>query len=341
MTEKQNSPKQFFKEQVQNYSQQLSQIKKSIRQVAALRISSFLITVLGIYLTAGHSLTGLLIIAFAGFSLFGFFVFRHIRLYKQKKQVESLLQINENELRLMKRDTSHQPEGLEFLDTSHPFAADLDIFGKRSLFQLLDRSATHIGSNRLAYTLLHPLTQKDQIITRQEAIAELSEMPRWRQEFQALGNQEEKEKNSVEDLLRWAEKRDTVFNKPIFKILLVITPLLGLGVVGLSSFGLLPYSTFLAFLILPFLVLGLRIEKINKAYDLLSKKASLLEQYATLFEKATEKGFRSDIMQQIVKTLTEGEASAFGAVRKLSAISKAFDYRLNILIGIPLNIFFL
>ena len=46
-------------------------------------------------------------------------------------------------------------------------------------------------------------------------------------------------------------------------------------------------------------------------------------------------------MQQIVKTLTEGEASAFGAVRKLSAISKAFDYRLNILIGIPLNIFFL
>jgi hypothetical protein len=341
MTEQQTAPERFFEGQVENYGQQLSQIKKNIRQVAALRISTFLVTVLGIYLTAEHSLTGLLVIAITGFLLFGFFVFRHIRLFKQKKRTEKLLQINESELRLLKRDTSHQPDGHEFLDTGHPFAADLDIFGKRSLFQLLDRSATHIGRNHLALMLLHPLTQKEQIIKRQKAIAELSGMPRWRQEFQAFGSQEEKEKNSVEYLLRWAETRDTVFNKPVFKILLVITPLLGLTVVGLSSFGLLPYSSFLAFLILPFLVLGLRTEKISKAYDLLSKKASLLEQYATLFKKATEKEFRSDIMQQIVKTLAEGEASAFDAVKKLSAISKAFDYRLNILIGIPLNIFFL
>ncbi len=334
-------PKQFFEEQVQHYSQQLSQIKKNIRQVASLRISTFLITVLAIYLTAGKTWIAVLLVAIAGFSLFGFFVFRHIRLFKQRKWTEKLLQINEGELRLLKRDTSHQPEDFEFLDASHPFTADLDIFGKRSLFQLLDRSATHAGRNSLAFTLLHPPMQKELIITRQKAIAELSGMSHWRQEFQALGKQEEKEKNSVEYLLRWAETRDTVFNKPIFKILLVITPLLGLGVVGLSSFGLLPYSSFLAFLILPFLVLGLRIDKINKAYDLLSKKTSLLEQYATLFEKATEKNFRSDIMQQIVKTLAEGEASAFGAVKKLSVISKAFDYRLNILIGIPLNIFFL
>jgi len=341
MIEKQTRPRQFFEEQTEHYSQQLTQVKKNIRQVAILRISVFLVTVLGIYLTAGQTWKAVLLVAIIGFSSFGFFVFRHIRLFKQKKWTEKLLQINEDELRLLKRDTSHQPDGHEFLDAGHPFAADLDIFGKQSLFQLLDRSATHIGCNNLALMLLHPLTQKGQIKERQEAITELSEMPHWRQAFQALGNREEKEKNSAEDLLRWAKTSDTVFNKPVYRILLIITPLLGFADVVLISFGLLTFSSFLAFLLLPLFVLGLRLTQINKAYNLLSRKTSLLEQYAALFEKTEEKEFRSEIMRNAVRILAEGDVSAFKAVRQLSAISKAFDYRLNILIGIPLNIFFL
>ncbi len=341
MAEQQTTPGTFFKQQVTHYEEQLTQIQKSIRRVATLRISLFLITVLGIYLTAGHSLTAVLTVAVAGFSLFGFFVFRHIRLYKQKKRVESLLQINKNELRLLRRDTSHQPEGLEFPDTEHPFAHDLDIFGKRSLFQLLDRSATHSGRKHLALTLLYPLKQKERIKDRQETIAELSGVPRWRQAFQALGNIEEKDKNVAENLLEWAKNTGTVFNKPVYKILLIITPLLGFADVILISFGVLTFSSFLFFLLLPFLVLTPRLSQINKTYAHLSKKASLLEQYATLFEKMEEIKFHSNIMKDAVNSLAKGDVSAFKAVRQLSDISKAFDYRLKMFAGILLNIFFL
>jgi len=335
------TPEQFFKEQVEQYSQQLAQIKKSIRQIATLRISAFLVTVLGIYLTSGHSMTAVLLVAVVGFSVFGYFVYRHIRLFKKKKQTEILLSINENELRLLHRDTSHQQEGLEYPDAGHPFAADLDVFGRRSLFQLLDRSATQGGREQLAFTLSFPLKLRKQIKKRQQAVAELSQMPRWRQEFQALGNSKENKKNEAAGLLRWAKTKDTGFNKPVYKILLIVTPLLGFTDVILSSLGLLPYSSFLGFLFLPLLVLGFQQEKINRAYEFFSKKASLLEQYATLFEKTEEKYFHSEIMQQAVKTLAEGETSAFAAVKRLSAISRAFDYRLNILVGISLNIFFL
>lgn len=341
MAEQHLAPERFFKNQVENYGQQLSQIKKNILQVATLRISTFLVTVLGIYLTAEQTWIAVLLVAIVGFSSFGFFVFRHIRLFKQKKWTEKLLQINEDELRLLKRNTSHQPDGHEFFDTGHPFAADLDIFGKRSLFQLLDRSATHIGREHLALTLLYPLKQKEQIKERQEAIAELSGMPHWRQAFQALGSTEEKEKNSTASLLSWAKATETVFNKPVYKILLIITPLLGFVDVVLSSFGVLPYSSFLVFLLLPFFVLVPRLSQIDKTYALLSKKTSLLEQYATLFKRTEEKDFRSHIMQHTVKTLAEGDISAFKAVHQLSVISKAFDYRLNMFAGILLNIFFL
>jgi len=309
--------------------------------VAALRISLFLITVLGIYLTAGYLLTAVLTVAVAGFSLFGFFVFRHIRLYKQKKRVESLLQINENELQLMKHDTSFQPDCHEFLDVEHPFVADLDVFGKRSLFQLLDRSATHIGREHLALMLLNPLKQKERINERQEAIAELTKMPYWRQAFQALGNIEENDKNRATGLLNWAKTKETVFNKPVYKILLIFTPLLGFTDLILISFGILNFSSFLVFLLLPLLVLGPRLSQINKAYALLSKQTSLLEQYSALFQKTEEKEFRSKIMRNAVKTLAEGDVSAFKAVRQLSVISKVFDYRLNMMVGIFLNIFFL
>ncbi|GMT44304.1 MAG: DNA mismatch repair protein MutS [bacterium] len=341
MAEQQTAPGTFFKQQVSHYEQQLTQTQKSIRRVGTLRISVFLITVLGIYLTAGHSLTAVLTVAVAGFSLFGFFVFRHIRLYKQKKRVESLLQINENELRLLNRDTSHQPDGHEFLDAEHPFVADLDIFGKRSLFQLLDRSATHIGRKHLALTLLYPPKQKEQIKERQEAIAELSGIPRWRQAFQALGNTGGKDKNAAENLLDWAKNTETVFNKPIYKILLIITPLLGFTLMALNIFGVLSFAGFLTFLLLPLLVLGPKLTQINNVYERLSKKTALLEQYASLFEKTEEKAFGSKIMKEAEKTLVEGETSAFKAVRQLSGISKAFDYRLNMFAGFFLNIFFL
>ncbi len=247
MAEQHSTPESFFKQEVAYYEQQFAQVQKSIRQVASLRISVFLITVLGIYLTAGHSLTAVLTVAVAGFSLFGFFAFRHVSLFRKRKWTKKLLQINENELRLLRLNTSHQPENLEFMDAGHPFANDLDIFGKRSLFQLLDRSATYIGREQLAFSLLYPLKQKEQLKERQEAIAELSGMPRWRQAFQALGNMEENDKNSATGLLDWAKNTETVFNKPVYKILLIIIPLLGFTLAALNIFGVLPFLPFLIF----------------------------------------------------------------------------------------------
>ncbi len=338
---KQQVPEQFFREQVEKYGGQLAEIKKQIRQVATFRIVSFLFTVLAIYLSAGHSLRAVGIVAVLGFSLFGIFVYRHLKLYQKKKQLDKLLEINKNELRLLFLNTSRQTEGLAFLDSDHPFAADLDVFGKRSLFQLLDRSATASGQQELTRILLSPEQDIENIRQRQEAIAELAEKPHWRQAFQMLGDKNQNDLESVAGLLRWAENGKKVFDKPGFRFLLVLNPLLGLTTILLISLRLLPFSSFLLFLILPFAVLAPYQKKINEAYDLLGRKASLLQQYARLFAKLEKSKFRSPIMTQAQKTLAEDNSSAFRAVQQLSAISNAFDYRLNLLAGIALNLFFL
>ena len=338
MSEQNSGPESFFKAQTALYETRLQQVKKQIARVATGRIMSFLLTVLGIYLSAGYGPVPVSCIALAGFSVFGFFVFRHVRLFRQKAYTEKLLSINQNELRLFRRDTSQQPTGEAFAVAHHPFAGDLDLFGQGSLFQLLDRCATFLGRRRLAAFLNFPSKTPETIRKRQQAIAELAADPHWRQEFQAAGSGED---TAADSLLQWAVTGKTHFSKPVFLFLLWLTPLLGFADILLISLGILPIGSFFLFLMLPFAVLVPRQAEIQQAFMLLGKKSAQMEQYARLFEKLERKKFNSGIMQDAVKVLAGGEDSAFVAVKKLSDISKAFDYRLNLLVGIFLNVFFL
>lgn len=62
--------------------------------------------------------------------------------------------------------------GLEFLDEQHPYAQDLDLFGKGSLFELLCTARTRGGEATLAAWLCAPAAL-DEVRARQEAIIEL------------------------------------------------------------------------------------------------------------------------------------------------------------------------
>ncbi|UBM62276.1 hypothetical protein LA303_12880 [Candidatus Sulfidibacterium hydrothermale] len=334
------SPERFFQDQLAIYEKQSRQIQKQIRKTSAFRILSFLATITGIYLAASYTSGVVIAVSLTGFSVFGFFVYRHIRLFQKKKLTDKLLKINRTEWQLLHLDTSGQPDGTVFQDAAHPFAADLDVFGQRSLYQLLHRCATRPGSQLLAHTLLYPLQQPGEIIRRQKAIAELSEKPLWRQAFRAAGPDEENESNSVTGLYRWAT-HETHFDRPFLRAAIVITPLAGFSILFLTLAGSLPPIILLLFLLWPFSILGPNTSAINRAYDLLGRKTSLLQQYAKLFEKLENESFRSEIMQQATQTLTQGKQSAYAAVKKLSDITKAFDYRLNFLTGFFLNSFFL
>jgi hypothetical protein len=62
--------------------------------------------------------------------------------------------------------------GTEFLDSHHPYASDLDLFGTGSLFELLNTAQTQGGRAALAAWLLAPAAP-DEIKARQEAVDEL------------------------------------------------------------------------------------------------------------------------------------------------------------------------
>jgi hypothetical protein len=72
-------------------------------------------------------------------------------------------------------------------DENHPYAIDLDIFGKGSLFELLSQARTRSGEQALASWLMSPASI-DEISRRQQAIDELRNNLDLREDLAVLGD---------------------------------------------------------------------------------------------------------------------------------------------------------
>jgi hypothetical protein len=76
--------------------------------------------------------------------------------------------------------------GERFSEAAHPYAGDLDLFGRGSLFELLSTARTHVGEETLAEWLCAPASL-DVVRARQDAVAELRPKLDLREDLSLLG----------------------------------------------------------------------------------------------------------------------------------------------------------
>jgi len=93
--------------------------------------------------------------------------------------------------------------GTEFLDPAHPYAIDLDLFGRGSLFERLCTARTHAGQAQLASWLQHPSSLAS-LRDRQLAVAEMGPRIDLREDLAVLGAEARRSVDS-RALLAWAE----------------------------------------------------------------------------------------------------------------------------------------
>ena len=79
------------------------------------------------------------------------------------------------------------PDGVRFI-ADHPYARDLDLFGPGSLFQLIDTARTEAGEDTLADWLRTPASP-DEVLARQQAVAELRDRPEFREALAVLASE--------------------------------------------------------------------------------------------------------------------------------------------------------
>lgn len=128
----------------------------------------------------------------------------HARVFAAARQGRRIISFYERGIaRLEDRWMGAGEPGDEFLDTSHPYARDLDLFGKGSLYELMCTARTAAGKNILAKWLLAP-APVEEIQNRQQAVLELAPRRNFREEI-AVSGEDIRSRARAEALLAWAE----------------------------------------------------------------------------------------------------------------------------------------
>ena len=150
---------------------------------------------------------------------FGILVNIHNRIKGKRSFEQRLAAINEEEIKRLKHDFDGLDEGMDFMDESHPYAWDLDIFGSNSLFQLINRTGSYRGRQKLAEWMLN--APKAEVITpRQDAVKALTSMIDWRQHLQAAGQAGHNQTDVQEKrFYQWLDGNDVIAASEFYKIL--------------------------------------------------------------------------------------------------------------------------
>lgn len=127
----------------------------------------------------------------------------HERLLRTLRATDQLISLYDAGMaRLEDRWAGNGNDGLRYLDPSHPYARDLDIFGSGSLFELLCQAVTAPGQQTLAGWLLHA-EKSQEIAGRQAAVRELAARIDLREQMALAGARERV--GDAEALNTWGE----------------------------------------------------------------------------------------------------------------------------------------
>lgn len=125
-------------------------------------------------------------LAGGGFALLVLFWVLHNRVHRALRQAKAVMDAARRYLDRMEGSwIAFADKGADCADAAHPYGMDLDMVGDASLFQLLNVTGSWHGRQRLAADLLRPQYTGEQVLRRQEAVAELSGMAEFACRFQS------------------------------------------------------------------------------------------------------------------------------------------------------------
>lgn len=322
------NPENHYTERLSLTEGQLQQVKKQIFRISMLRLALFIAGIAGVYFFFNQTTQLIVCICLTFFPLF-ILVKIHNRFFIRKEWLETQARIIQEELQALSGDYSSFEDGKEYTNPEHPYSFDLDIFGRRSLFQSINRTCTFFGKNRLAKWLQNHLHEKTSIEKRQEMVREISEHTLFREQFRVAGLVHHGQSSDGEKIQAWSQSpaqylhagwvKAFIWGVPVINSLLLITSL-----AGWTSFSWLGLS-FGIFLVLSFGIIK-RATYIQETYG---KQLKSLNGYARLIALAKAENWKSAGMQELMERFNLNGQSPVQALQQLSKELDRLDLRNN------------
>ena len=279
-------------------------------------------------------------LAGAAACLVAYLVIRHFddRNKEWMEHLSALLKVYQDEIKAWEGDFSPFETGEQYQAPKHPYAFDLDIFGKGSLYNRICRTITTGGSDVLAsfLTLTTPLGIEE-IKRRREAIKEMSEEKNenWRMEFLALGERNKNQDRKIDSAaVADAMEKVSAMEVPGWfgsKVSLLTGWLLIIGVCGsvlLSVFNLISINIPLWWVMVQYImVFSVCKQTLDKIDSNGGKLRHQLIAYSQILHLIAQRDFHSKLGKQMQASL----ADALPSFAQLEEILKGYDRRGNFL----------
>lgn len=231
-------------------------------------------------------------------------------------------------------------DGAQFADEHHPFASDLDLFGRGSLFELICIAATSGGRATLARWLQHPeRVSAEEVRARQDAVRELRDKLDLREELAVLAGETAGEIESAH-LEEWASEPPLLDSRGerviawLLSVALVTTFTIALidvidGIV--QGHGASPA------MVLPFIVVAIagslftaRLHgRVQRVIGAVERRERALSQLAVIVGRLEREQFFAPRLVALHEALTSGGEAASKSIERLRRLVSLLDARRN------------
>jgi hypothetical protein len=326
----------FYTHTKAEFEKEAAVLKSQSVKLSVFRFAVFLTTCCLIYYTFGNY-PAVFIIAFLGMLLFVFVVSKHVNLQLKRNIIDEKIIINKTEICVLNRDFHHLETGAEFVDAAHYYSNDIDLFGKGSFFQYLNRTNTNDGRVALSNALTE--NKITGILEKQHALKELSEKVVWRQHFAALASLISV-KNTSNSIVNWIANYSSLLPKNSAKIQAIFS-IISLVLIGLISFGIISFTYVVIWFFIGLFITGRFVKKTDNLYTETGKVRDTFRQYHQLLNEIENTEFNSKILKEKQQVIASEDKKAGTIFKEFVRILDAFDQRNNIVIAVFGNGLFL
>lgn len=333
-----HSPEKIYTENIARLTSELQQLNRRKSLLAWMRLLSFLAAFIIAWLLWSQGLPVALTAFVLLIGIFIWFVNNDLTNNDSIRNTNQLIALNKQELLVLAHSFTHLPDGLALKPAEHPYANDMDIFGRASLYQYANNTTSEQGQQLFADWLLHA-ADPHTIRQRQEAAKELALQTDWRQQLRVYGLENKVTQKTENNIAAWLKEENKFLPAPHWKLLRFILPLISFVVLGLHLADIIPAGPFYSLMLL-FLALSLSItRKISPAYARLNRITAELDSLSQSIRWIEKTEFKSPLLVELKKAYEGNMPAASQRILQLKKILDRLDYRLNPLVFVPLSIF--
>ncbi|OEH84865.1 hypothetical protein BHU72_06630 [Desulfuribacillus stibiiarsenatis] len=333
-----------YRKAIHTYRDQEVIYKKQLDTVSHIRLGIFLVgaAIVGYFSWMNENVIALLLLGIFTMA-FLWAVIRHNLAKKQLNRIRCKITINNQYIdRTNGNWITFKDAGNDFVQPSHPYTSDLDIFGQKSLFQWMNVASTFVGRTILRNYLLNSEKDAQAITERHSAVQELAESFEFAQELQCEGMLGENINDNPEPLLSYIENPKTMFPNENWRFLFYALPVATIVSIVLTVLRV-PYFEYiaLAMLVVQVALTAIGFARVSEVLSTIYDCKSSIEAYSNIIHLIEKEKFQSAHLNKIQSNVRSGKQTASSQIIQLSKLVDRIDMRHSAFLYFILNTLFL